>query len=118
MTDKFFALVREARTIDGLSIVTFDWLEDSLMKMYARKETGYLLRRQERASAKVKKPQKAVRKQTTRKGSARPLLPHSPNLFLLHRREKKQNISDVMIVRPGDSESVRKKLPRNSEGNF
>ncbi|MCJ1425716.1 hypothetical protein MMC29_003616, partial [Sticta canariensis] len=61
-------MVREARTIDGLSIVTFDWLEDSLMKMYARKETGYFLHRQGRASAKAKKTKKTVRKQTIQKG--------------------------------------------------
>ncbi|MCJ1462632.1 hypothetical protein MMC07_001234 [Pseudocyphellaria aurata] len=61
-------LVQEARKIDGLYIVNFDWLEDTLMKKYRRKETKYLLQQQVRAAAKAKRVKKAVRKDRIQKG--------------------------------------------------
>lgn len=33
-----------ARQLESIKIVSFDWLEDSLFKMYPRKEREYLMR--------------------------------------------------------------------------
>lgn len=60
-------IVREACKIPGLFIVSFDWLEDSLMNMYPQNEAGYLLHRRIQAAAKAKKAKKAVRRGKIRK---------------------------------------------------
>lgn len=52
------------------------------MKMYPRKESGYLLHRQLQATAKAKKAKKAVRKEKIQKGSAAAPPPSSkPSVF-------------------------------------
>lgn len=61
-------VVRQAQKVKGLYIVSFDWLEDSLMKSWPRKEANYVLERQVRAAKKSKKEKKAVKKENIRNG--------------------------------------------------
>lgn len=60
--------VQQARAIKSLKVVTFDWLEDSLMKGSRKWEKPYLLSRQVKIDAKAKAEKKVVRKENIQKG--------------------------------------------------
>lgn len=49
-------------------IVSYDWLEDSLMKRSPKKEGEYLMRRKVKAIAKAKAKKKVVRKENLKAG--------------------------------------------------
>lgn len=51
----------QAREVKKLKIVSYDWLEDSLMKRSRKKEGEYLMRRKIKAIAKAKAEKKVVR---------------------------------------------------------
>ncbi len=68
--------VQQARKLKDLKIVSFDWLEDSLMKGSPKQEGPYLMNRQVKVAAKVKAEKKAVRKENIQKGCELPSNPH------------------------------------------
>ena len=64
-------LVQQARKVKDLKIISFDWLEDSLMKSTHKPTGPYLMSRQVKVAAKakaVKKEKKTVRKENVQKG--------------------------------------------------
>lgn len=71
-THNYALLVQQARKINGLKIVTFDWLEDSLMKGCRKKDGPYLLSRQFKIAVKAKVKKKTVRKENIQKGCKLP----------------------------------------------
>ena len=62
-------LVSKARKLRTVKIVSWDWLEDSLMKEHAMKEFEYLLAPLVKCAKEAKEKKKAVRKENIRKGS-------------------------------------------------
>ena len=60
--------VEQALKIKSLKIVTFDWLEDSLLKRTRKREGPYLLNRFFKAKEKAKAKKKTVRKQKITNG--------------------------------------------------
>ena len=64
-----FFLVRKARQLRTVRIVSWDWLEDSLMKGRALKEFEYLLAPLIKCAKEAKEKKKAVRRENIRKGS-------------------------------------------------
>ena len=61
-------LVEQALKIRSLKIVTFDWLEDSLLKGTRKKEGPYLLNQFFKEKEKAKAKKKAVRKEKITNG--------------------------------------------------
>ena len=61
-------IVTQARKLKKLKIVSYDWLEDSLMKRSPRKEGEYLMHRKIKAIAKAKAKKKVVRKENLKAG--------------------------------------------------
>lgn len=71
--------VKQAKKIKTCSIVSFDWLEDSLMKFTAKRVKPYLLKvvTKERARAKVESKQ--LRDEDIKTGGKFPTtLPYAP----------------------------------------
>lgn len=62
------SIVRQARKL-GVMIVSFDWLEDSLMKMVPQKIAQYLMVPRVKAAAETKAKKKTIRKKNIAKGS-------------------------------------------------
>lgn len=62
-------LVRKARKIRTVKIVSWDWLEDTLMKGRPLKEFEYLLAPSMKCATETKEKKKAVRKENIKKGS-------------------------------------------------
>lgn len=58
----------QARKIKKLKIVSYDWLEDSLMRQSPRKEGEYLMRGKIKAIAKTKAKRKVTRKKNLQAG--------------------------------------------------
>lgn len=67
--------VQQARKLNTVKIVSFDWLEDSLMKQTAKSTGGYLMSPRTKAAAEIKAKKKVVRKKNIAKGSTCLLLP-------------------------------------------
>ena len=61
--------VKRAILIKTIYIVSFDWLEDSLMKGRPRNERDYLISPRVKTEAATKARRKLVRKQNIKKGS-------------------------------------------------
>ncbi|KAL8745143.1 MAG: hypothetical protein Q9190_002701 [Brigantiaea leucoxantha] len=62
-SDHLSLAVQQARKIKSIKIVTFDWLEDSLMASSPERATEYLLKRQVKLAAKHKIKQKKAKKE-------------------------------------------------------
>ena len=60
--------MRQARSLKKIKIVSYDWLEDSLLNHSPKREGDYLLNRQVKTKAKSKAKKKAIRKENIRKG--------------------------------------------------
>ena len=60
--------VKQARKIKKLKIVSFDWLEDSLMNHSPKREGGYLMKGRVKAAAKAKAKKTATRRQNMKQG--------------------------------------------------
>ena len=68
MADSEIDTVREARKIPGIKIVSFDWLEDSLMTKRARNERPYLMGPMANTAKETKTQKKIIRKKNITKG--------------------------------------------------
>ncbi|MCJ1472638.1 hypothetical protein MMC13_001287 [Lambiella insularis] len=64
------AMVQEARKLKKCHIVSFDWLEDSLMIKRPKRVGEYLMKAQVKAKAKAKAKKKVIRDATIMKGVA------------------------------------------------
>lgn len=62
-------LVKQAHFLKTVHIVSFDWLEDSLMRGRPRNERDYLMGPRVKAEAATKAKKKRVRKENIKKGS-------------------------------------------------
>jgi len=67
------ATVKLARKLKTVKIVSFDWLEDSLMKQSPKNVREYLMAPISKAKAETKARKKATRKKNIAKGSMSPL---------------------------------------------
>ena len=76
--DPLTRIVRQAMRMKYLHVVSFDWLEDSLMKQRPLKVGTYLMDRRVEQRAK----QKAAKKENIKKGSTLPHL-HPPDIRCL-----------------------------------
>ncbi|KAF6231217.1 hypothetical protein HO173_010549 [Letharia columbiana] len=65
---KNVAMVQKARQLRTVKIVSWDWLEDTLMKEHPMKESEYLMAPLVKCAADNKEKKKAVRKENIRKG--------------------------------------------------
>ena len=63
------SIVKEARRMKNVKIVSFDWLEDSLLKRRVQNERQYAMSVATRIEADTKSKKKAVRKANILKGS-------------------------------------------------
>lgn len=61
-------LVQQARKLKTIKIVSFDWLEDSLMWMRPKNEREYLMAPRVKMAVETKAKKKAVRKDNIAKG--------------------------------------------------
>lgn len=64
-----YAIVHQARKLKTVKIVSFDWLEDSLMKGMAENEREYLMGPRTRLAVDNKAKKKATRRKNIAKGS-------------------------------------------------
>ena len=62
-------LVKQAHFLKTVHIVSFDWLEDSLMRGRPRNERDYLMGPRVKAEAATKAKKKKARKENIKKGS-------------------------------------------------
>lgn len=60
--------VKQARKIKKLKIVSFDWLEDSLMNQSPKREGKYLMKGRIKEAAKAKAKKSMTRKQNIKQG--------------------------------------------------
>ncbi|KAM0805679.1 hypothetical protein BDR22DRAFT_968894 [Usnea florida] len=65
---KSVTMVQKARQLRTVKIVSWDWLEDTLMKEHPMKESEYLLRPLVKVATESKEKKKAVRKENIRQG--------------------------------------------------
>ena len=65
-------LVHKARQLRSVKIVSWDWLEDSLMKEHPMRELDYLLAPLVKCAKDAREKKKAVRKENIRRGSKSP----------------------------------------------
>ena len=63
-----FLLVRQASKVKGIKVVSYDWLEDSLLSKSPKREGPYLMDRQAKSVAKSRAKKKATRKRNLREG--------------------------------------------------
>ena len=63
-----YAPVKVARELQSVKIVSFDWLEDSLMKMTPRNEREYLMSAKTKTHKDAQKKKKALREKNIQKG--------------------------------------------------
>ena len=75
--------VQQARKIKTCKIVSYDWLEDSLVKFTCKRAGPYLLSAQFKASEKTKAKKKEVRDTNIKKGGLPPPVSLSPGLHVL-----------------------------------
>ena len=61
--------VQQARKLKSVKIVSFDWLEDSLLKKSAKREGEYLMNNRTKSTAQKKEKKKMVRKANVKKSS-------------------------------------------------
>ncbi|KAF6221291.1 hypothetical protein HO133_002146 [Letharia lupina] len=66
---KNVAMVQKARQLRTVKIVSWDWLEDTLMKEHPMKESEYLMAPLVKCAADNKEKKKAARKENIRKGN-------------------------------------------------
>lgn len=66
---QFSLLVRKARKIRAIKIISWDWLEDTLMKGRPVQEFEYLMGPLVKCATETKEKKKAVRKENIKKGS-------------------------------------------------
>ena len=57
------SVVQQARKMKTVKIVSFDWLEDSLMAKSAKREGEYLMGARAKTAKETKEKKKAVRKE-------------------------------------------------------
>jgi len=61
--------VQQARKFRTIRIVSFDWLEDSLLRMKPKNEREYLMEPRAQSAAETKAKKKVIRKKNIAKGS-------------------------------------------------
>lgn len=74
-----YVTVKQARKLKTVKIVSFDWLEDSLMKQRPKNVREYLMAPITKAKVETKVKKKILRKKNIAKGSVSPLLTRPRN---------------------------------------